>query len=107
MKLTKIPVATIMRMSVYLRYLDKLDHNNTETVSSSSIAKAVGASADQVRKDLAYFGCFGIRSVGYNIKALMHQIKKILNLDGKWRIAIVGAGNLGQALSMFQGFQTH
>lgn len=105
MKTLKIPEATITRLSVYSRYLATCDRRGIVTISSNEIAEGVGVSSAQVRKDLAYFGEFGTRGVGYNVKDLHHHIMKILGLNQKWPLVIVGAGNLGTALSMYGGFK--
>lgn len=104
MKTLKIPEATIIRLSVYSRYLNQLERNGIMTVSSGEIAEGVNGSPAQVRKDLAYFGEFGTRGVGYNVVDLNQQIIKILGLTGKWNVVIVGAGNLGSALTHYRGF---
>ena len=105
MKILKIPEATVIRLSVYSRYLHQLEKNGIITVSSGEIAEGVNGSPAQVRKDLAYFGEFGTRGVGYNVKDLNHHIKKILGLNNQWNVVIVGAGNLGSALTGYKGFQ--
>lgn len=105
MKTLKIPEATITRLSVYSRYLATCDRRGIVTISSNEIAEGVGVSSAQVRKDLAYFGEFGTRGVGYNVKDLHHHIMKILGLNQTWPLVIVGAGNLGTALSMYGGFK--
>lgn len=97
MKTLRIPEATVMRMSVYSRYLERLDQNGIIMVSSGEIADGVGVSPAQVRKDLAYFGEFGTRGVGYNVKDLLRYTLKILGLDRKWNLILAGAGNLGYA----------
>ncbi|QNB47570.1 redox-sensing transcriptional repressor Rex [Thermanaerosceptrum fracticalcis] len=104
MKTLKIPEATIIRLSVYSRYLTQLDKNGITTISSGEIADGVGGTPAQVRKDLAYFGEFGTRGVGYNVRDLNEQIIKILGLSNKWNVVIVGAGNLGSALTQYKGF---
>lgn len=104
MKSLKIPEATVMRLSIYSRYLTQVDKLGLTTISSGEIAKGVGVSAAQVRKDLAYFGEFGTRGVGYNVKELNGHIKKILGLTSPWSVVLVGAGNLGSALAMYGGF---
>lgn len=104
MKTLKIPEATIIRLSVYSRYLNQLEKNGVTTVSSGEIADGVNGSSAQVRKDLAYFGEFGTRGVGYNVRDLNQQIIKILGLTNKWNVVIVGAGNLGSALTQYKGF---
>lgn len=104
MKTLKVPEATVTRLSIYSRFLERLDKNGVTTVSSGEIAEGVGVSPAQVRKDLAYFGEFGTRGVGYNVKDLMKYTLKILGLDQSWALAIVGAGNLGFALCTYHGF---
>jgi redox-sensing transcriptional repressor len=104
LKTFKIPEASIIRLSVYSRHLYQLDQKGVITISSGEIAEGVGVSPAQVRKDLAYFGEFGTRGVGYNVKDLHGHIMKILGLNHKWPIVIVGAGNLGSALTMYKGF---
>jgi len=100
----KIPDATIGRLSLYSRYLKEADEKGINTVSSQHIANATGVTPAQVRKDLAYFGEFGTRGVGYNPRELYSYIMKILGLGRRWPVAIVGAGNLGRALSQYKGF---
>jgi len=104
LKKFKIPDATIGRLSLYSRFLKEADDKGIITVSSQQIAKATGVTPAQVRKDLAYFGEFGTRGVGYNSKELYNYIMKILGLSKRWKVAIVGAGNLGMALSQYKGF---
>ncbi|MFA7077163.1 MAG: redox-sensing transcriptional repressor Rex [Syntrophomonas sp.] len=105
MKVYKIPEATVVRLSIYSRQLHYLREAGTETVSSEEIANSVGVSSAQVRKDLAYFGEFGTRGVGYRVDELLGYLTKILGLDKQWNIAIVGAGKLGSALALYQGFR--
>ena len=101
----KIPDATIGRLSLYSRYLAEADEKGITTVSSQNIARATGVTPAQVRKDLAYFGEFGTRGVGYNSRELYNYIMEILGLDKRWSVAIIGAGNLGRALTQYKGFQ--
>lgn len=105
MKTLKVPEATIIRLSVYSRYLTEVDRKGIITISSGEIAEGVGVSPAQVRKDLAYFGEFGTRGVGYNVKDLRRHILKILGLSVDWNVTLVGLGNLGLALSMYKGFR--
>ncbi len=105
MKTIKVPEATIARLSVYSRFLKQLDENGVAIISSGEIAKGVDGSPAQVRKDLAYFGEFGIRGVGYKVKDLKEQITKILGLTYEWDVIIVGAGNLGSAITHYKGFK--
>ena len=104
-KALKIPEATIVRLSVYSRFLEQADKKGIITISSGEIAAGVGVSPAQVRKDLAYFGEFGTRGVGYNVKDLLKHTLKILGLNGKWTVVVVGAGNLGSALVSYRGFR--
>lgn len=104
MKTLKIPEATIIRLSVYSRHLTDVDRKGIITTSSGDIAEGVGVSPAQVRKDLAYFGEFGTRGVGYNVKDLRQHILRILGLSVDWSVCLVGAGNLGLALSTYKGF---
>ena len=105
MKTLKIPEATIIRLSVYSRHLTDVDRKGIITTSSGDIAEGVGVSPAQVRKDLAYFGEFGTRGVGYNVKDLRQHILRILGLSVDWSVCLVGAGNLGLALSTYKGFR--
>jgi redox-sensing transcriptional repressor len=104
MKVQKIPENTIVRLSVYSRYLSRLKQKGVITISSGEIAAGVGGSPAQVRKDLAYFGEFGTRGVGYNVGDLHRHILKILGLTNEWPVVLVGAGNLGTALCLYRGF---
>ena len=91
-------------MPVYLRGLLFLAENGRESVSSRNLAELLGVNAWQIRKDFSYFGDFGTRGVGYEIKTLTSQIKKILRLDIGRKIAVVGIGNLGSAVLAYRGF---
>jgi redox-sensing transcriptional repressor len=93
-----------MRLSVYSRFLHQLLDEGVNTASSEAIAQGVGVSSAQVRKDLAYFGEFGTRGVGYRVDELYGHLKSILGLDHDWNIILVGAGKLGSALALYQGF---
>lgn len=105
LKAFKIPEATIQRLSIYSRFLHQLMNEGEETVSSGQIAQGIGVSSAQVRKDLAYFGEFGTRGVGYKVDDLYGYLMEILGLNHKWNVIIVGAGKLGSALALYQGFQ--
>lgn len=105
MKSLKIPEATVGRLSVYSRYLAEVEKRGILSISSGEIAEGVGGTPAQVRKDLAYFGEFGTRGVGYNVKDLNEQIIKILGLGKTWKVILVGAGNLGSALTQYKGFK--
>lgn len=102
-KRLKIPEATIIRLSVYSRYITEANRKGINTILSSTIAEGVGVSSAQVRKDFAYFGEFGTRGVGYKVNDLHWHILKILSLDIDWSVTLVGLGHLGLALSTFKG----
>jgi redox-sensing transcriptional repressor len=106
LKELKIPEATVSRLSVYSRYLTGVEEQGIVNISSGEIAEGVGGTPAQVRKDLAYFGEFGTRGVGYNVKQLNQEIMGILGLKKGWNMILIGAGNLGSALSQYRGFQT-
>ena len=97
---------TINRLSVYLRCLQRLEQEDVTTISSQELADRFHLNSAQIRKDLAYFGEFGIRGVGYNIAQLREHLVNILGLNEERRVLVVGAGNLGTALSHFSGFNT-
>ena len=96
---------TAGRLSVYLRCLNALDVAGVKTISSRALAEQFHLNAAQIRKDLAYFGEFGVRGVGYYVKELKRQLRAILGLDRTVRVAILGAGNLGLALADYPGFR--
>src|SRR5690349_11282879 len=96
---------TTNRLSIYLRCLNELDATGVQTISSQGLAEQFHLNAAQIRKDLAYFGEFGVRGVGYYVKELKRHLRQILGLDRKLRVAIIGAGNLGLALADYPGFR--
>ena len=96
---------TTNRLSVYLRFLDELDAAGVKSVSSKALAQQFHLNAAQIRKDLANFGDFGVRGVGYIVKDLKGHLRQILGLDRGVRVAIMGAGNLGLALADYPGFR--
>jgi redox-sensing transcriptional repressor len=105
MKSTKIPEKTVTRLSIYLRCLEELENDGVVRMSSGQLAERFGLNSAQVRKDLAYFGQFGVRGLGYYIGALRHNLERILGLKQNWEVALVGFGNLGSALIAYKGFQ--
>ncbi len=102
---SRISKQTIKRLAIYYRYLEKLHKEGRRTVSSHEIGEELGLKASQVRKDLSYFGGFGKRGVGYEIRTLALKVSKILGLTRSWNVCIVGAGNLGRALLRFPGLK--
>ncbi len=99
-----IPAPTIRRLSLYLRQLEMLWMEEKKTVSSKDLGKALRLTDSQIRKDLAYFGQFGQPGIGYDVGELISTIRHILGTDQTWNILLVGAGNLGAALSAYRGF---
>ena len=104
MKVEKISELTTNRLSIYLRCLNELNAQGAKTVSSDGLAKRFHLNSAQIRKDLAYFGEFGVRGVGYYIDDLRRHLTKILGLDKKHCVGIIGAGRLGTALADYYGF---
>ena len=105
MKSEKISELTTNRLSVYLRCLNLLAAAGIKTISSQALADQFNMNSAQIRKDLAYFGEFGTRGVGYSVDELRRHLTQILGLDRAHRVGIVGAGNLGTALANYNGFR--
>ena len=95
---------TIHRLSVYTRCLSQLEEDGVKTISSQEMADRFGLNSAQVRKDLAYFGEFGVRGIGYYVAGLKTELQRILGLDRAWPVVLVGFGNLGSALFHYKGF---
>ncbi|MDD5503881.1 MAG: redox-sensing transcriptional repressor Rex [Candidatus Omnitrophica bacterium] len=104
MKEKKIPTGTISRLFAYLREVKALSELNIGKVSSSTIGARLNLSDAQVRKDLGFFGSFGISGAGYNTNELRKALESILRKDQDWNICIAGAGRLGSALMIYPGF---
>lgn len=104
MKYSKVPEATIRRLSRYSRCLEEMEQLGEKVVSSAQLANRCAVNPAQVRKDLAYFGEFGIRGVGYYVKDLFHNIRRILGLNKEWKMAVIGMGNLGSSLLSYKDF---
>ena len=102
---TEIPRKAIYRLSVYSRCLHRLENNGIHTVSSEVLAKAAGVKPTQLRKDLTYFGQFGTRGLGYEVKQLIEMISELLGKKSLQPVVIVGIGNLGRALLSYRGFE--
>jgi redox-sensing transcriptional repressor len=99
-----IPTATISRLVTYLRILTNLERTGVNRTSSDHLAEEAQVSAFQVRKDLAYFGRFGTRGMGYTVLTLRRELQRILGLNRRWSVAIIGMGRLGQALADYRGY---
>ena len=100
-----IPKKAIYRLSIYYRCLQKLNANHVDTVSSTTLARAAGVKPAQLRKDLAYFGQFGTRGLGYPVEILSVTIRETLGREHLQPVILVGAGNLGSALLRYHGFE--
>ena len=107
MRYHKIPNETIRRLPIYLRGLLLSSAQGHKSISSQDLADFLSVNHWQIRKDFSYFGAFGTPGVGYNIKKLINQIKKILRLDVVHKAALVGVGNLGSAVLAYPGFRMY
>lgn len=101
----EIPRKTIYRLSIYLRCLARLHENGISTVSSEALAKAAGVKPTQLRKDLAYFGTFGTRGLGYDVTDLFKKISEELGTSRLQPVILIGVGHLGLALLSYRGFE--
>jgi redox-sensing transcriptional repressor len=101
----KIPGTTVSRLSVYVRALQKLRNEGVVTTSSEKLAAQIGSTAAQIRKDLAYFGQFGVPGRGYYVENLYNEIATILGINRRWEVALAGVGYLGYALLAYNGFK--
>lgn len=101
----EISSAVIKRLPRYYRYLGELMENDVVRISSKELSERMKVTASQIRQDLNNFGGFGQQGYGYNVEYLYTEIGKILGLDRKYKVAIVGAGNLGQALANYTDFE--
>jgi len=105
MHMDRASSSTVTRLSSYYRLLGELEAEDVETVSSTRLAERGSITSAQVRKDLSFFGNFGRRGLGYNVRQLRRKIGEILGLTRNWRVALLGAGNLGLALFAYHAFQ--
>lgn len=99
-----VPDVTVPRLALYLRKLRELRALGVERISSQELADEVDLNAAQIRKDLSYFGEFGVRGVGYEVERLIEEITRCLGLERTWNVIIIGAGQLGTALAWYRGF---
>lgn len=104
-KSSHIPRATIQRLAIYVQVLEAFARDGVTVISSNPLAEACGVNGSQVRKDLAYFGEFGVRGVGYNVDTLIRSITGSLGVDREWKMALVGVGNLGRAILNHNDFR--
>jgi redox-sensing transcriptional repressor len=101
-----IPDPAVRRLSLYLRQLEAFQRKDRRTISSKELGESLNFTDAQVRKDLAHFGQFGHPGIGYRVEDLIAQVRKILGTDKTWNVLLVGAGNLGRALSAYRGFNS-
>lgn len=101
---SSVPKVVVSRLSLYLRELQRLQSAGQETISSGQLGTLLGFSDAQVRKDLGFFGQFGYPGVGYRCDELIRAMRDILGTNHPWPVAMVGVGNLGQALLGYRGF---
>ena len=101
MKNTKISNAVIKRLPRYRRYLIELDKKGVEKISSKEFSDLIGYTASQIRQDLNNFGGFGQQGYGYSVQSLRDEIDAILGLNKEYRMVIMGAGNLGHAITKY------
>jgi redox-sensing transcriptional repressor len=104
MNAEKIPDIIIGRLPIYLRALQRMAEEGTQTTSSQELGERVGISAAQIRKDISQFGEFGKQGTGYSIPFLIDKLREILKVERVWDVALVGAGDIGHALARYQGF---
>jgi redox-sensing transcriptional repressor len=103
--MSRISESTVRRLSHYFRVLEEVQAEDKRMISSRRLAEREGITSAQVRKDLSAFGSFGRRGLGYNVEHLIGEIRSILGLDRRWRMTLVGAGNIGSALLAYRGFE--
>lgn len=101
-----VPEATVARLATYLRVLGGLGDRLINTVSSEELAAAAGVNSAKLRKDLSFLGSYGIRGVGYDVSTLTEEIARTLGITVHRAVALIGVGNLGQALAGYAGFAT-
>jgi redox-sensing transcriptional repressor len=99
-----IPDIVIGRLPMYLRTLEGMGQKGYLVASSQEMAKKLGISAAQIRKDLSQFGEFGKQGTGYPIEYLVGELRRILHVDREWKVAVVGAGDIGSAIARYKGF---
>lgn len=100
-----IPDIVIGRLPLYLRALRRLQQEGAQVTSSHELGKRLEISSAQIRKDLSHFGGFGKQGTGYQIEFLIERLQAVLQVNQEWLVAVVGAGNLGSAISNYRGFQ--
>ncbi|MCE2850235.1 MAG: redox-sensing transcriptional repressor Rex [Roseiflexaceae bacterium] len=99
------PDVVVRRLPLYARSLRYLLRDGILSVSSQELGERINVTAAQIRKDLSYFGEFGKQGIGYDVERLLNQIEHILGIDRAWAVALIGAGQLGEALIRYEGFR--
>jgi len=102
---TDVPEVVVRRLPLYLRALTALATANHLVTSSQELADLLGIGSAQIRKDLSYFGEFGKQGMGYEVPFLRDQLRRILRVDRRWEMVLVGAGDLGHAIVNYAGFR--
>ena len=102
---SRIPDATVRRLSLYLRFLEDFERSGVTSVASVALAERGGTTAAQVRKDLSHLGSYGKRGLGYSVGELTGVLRTVLGLDSTWRVALLGAGRIGTALFEYEPFR--
>lgn len=100
----EIPAVVIERLPVYLRVLNRLQRDGHSVISSQELGDELSVTPAQIRKDLSYFGRFGKQGRGYSVQRLIDELRRILGLERRWSMALVGAGQLGRAIASYRGF---
>ena len=100
-----ISMAVIRRLPKYHRYLRELLRTDVDRISSKELGERIGFTASQIRQDLNCFGDFGQQGYGYNVKELLNEINGILGLAKEYKMIIIGAGNIGQAIANYTNFE--
>lgn len=101
----EIPEVVISRLPVYYRLLSRIQREGQAVVSSQELGEALGVTPAQIRKDLSYFGRFGKQGRGYSVQRLSEELRRILGLERRWRMVLVGIGHLGRAIASYRGFE--
>jgi redox-sensing transcriptional repressor len=101
---SNIPDIVISRLPIYLRALERLAQEGHDVTSSLELGRRLGISSAQIRKDLSHFGGFGKQGTGYRIAFLTDQLRQVLKIEHEWKVALVGAGDLGNAIAHYKGF---
>ena len=105
-KMKDIPDIVVGRLPVYLRALSRMMQAGQQVTSSKELGERLGISSAQIRKDLSHFGEFGKQGTGYQIPYLVEQLKRILKVGNEWHVALIGMGDIGHALTHYNGFVT-